>query len=106
KKDSINGAFICPVIAIVQLPLEIEKVARKFFWFRTYKMNFYQVIRLIPSNIRLYFESSQVVATPNSFLNLFGITDEKSMEDFESIKFSTISALYRRNTRIVMSVMP
>ena len=83
KKDSINGAFICPVIAIVQLPLEIEKVARKFFWFRTYKKNFYQVIRLMPSNIRLYFESSQVVANPHSFLNLFGITNEKLMENFE-----------------------
>jgi hypothetical protein len=83
KKDSINGAFICPVIAIVQLPFEIEKIARKFFWFRTYKKNFYQVIRLMPSNIRLYFESSRVVADPHSFLNLFGITDEKLMENFE-----------------------
>ena len=83
EKNTINGAYICPVIAIVQIPLEIENIARKFFWFRTYKNNFYQVIRLLPSNIRLYFESSQVVANPNSFLNLFGVTDEKSMENFE-----------------------
>jgi hypothetical protein len=31
----------------------------------------------------LYFESTQVVANPHSFLNLFEITDEKLMENFE-----------------------
>ena len=83
EKYSINGACICPVIGVVQIPQEIEKIARKFFWFRRYEKNFYQVIRLMPSNIRLYFESSQVVANPYSFLSLFGISDEKSMENFE-----------------------
>lgn len=81
--DSINGAHICPVIGIVQLPVEIEAVARKFFWFRTYNDHFYQVLRLIPSNIRLYFESIKVIAHPNSIFALFGIDTSKKAEQFE-----------------------
>ncbi len=103
KKDSINGAYICPVIAVVQLPSEIESVARKFFWFRTYKKNFYQIIRLMPSNIRLYFESPRVVANPHSFLNLFEITNEKLMENFELNFISSgiaLLSLFGRSAKI------
>ncbi|MFW9871389.1 MAG: hypothetical protein ACFFEL_17310, partial [Candidatus Thorarchaeota archaeon] len=57
KLDCINGAYICPSVAIMRLPKRIEEVARNFFWFRTYKDHFYQVLRLLPSNVRLYFES-------------------------------------------------
>ena len=81
--DSINGAHICPAIAVVQLPKEIEDVARKFFWFRTYKDHFYQVLRLIPSNVRLYFESNHTISDPASLFSLFGITDTKKLEEFE-----------------------
>ncbi len=83
KLDSINGAHICPVIGVVQLPPEIEEMARKFFWFSTYKDHFYQEIRLMPSNIRLYFESSRLVANPGSFFSLFDLDSEKLIEKFE-----------------------
>ncbi|MFX0059050.1 MAG: hypothetical protein ACFE8J_12185 [Candidatus Heimdallarchaeota archaeon] len=81
--DSINGAHICPAIAVVQLSKEIEKVARNFFWFRTYKDHFYQVLRLIPSNVRLYFESNHTISNPTSLFSLFGINDSKKFEEFE-----------------------
>ena len=83
KLDSINGAHICPVIGVVQLPPKIEALARKFFWFSTYKDHFYQEIRLMPSNIRLYFESSRLVANPSSFFSLFNLETEKLVENFE-----------------------
>lgn len=83
KFDSINGAHICPVIGVVKLPSEIEEMARKFFWFSTYKDHFYQEIRLMPSNIRLYFESSRLVANPSSFFSLFELENEKQIEKFE-----------------------
>jgi hypothetical protein len=83
KLDSINGAHICPVIGVVQLPPEIEELARKFFWFSTYKDHFYQEIRLMPSNIRLYFESSRLVANPSSFFSLFNLDTDKLIEKFE-----------------------
>ena len=83
KLDSINGAFICPTIAVIKLPNDIEEVARKFFWFRTYKDHFYQILRLLPSNVRLYFESSNIIANPNSIFELFGINTIEKAENFE-----------------------
>ncbi|MFX1571548.1 MAG: hypothetical protein ACFFB0_02285 [Promethearchaeota archaeon] len=81
--DNINGAYICPSIAVIKLPKEIEKVARKFFWFRTYKDHFYQVLRLVPSNIRLYFESSHNIANPSPVFQLFEIDTIERAENFE-----------------------
>ena len=81
--DSINGAYICPVIAIVRLPEQVEENARHFFWFRSYPDNFYQVLRLVPSNIRLYFESENIIANPNSVFKLFGIDTPQKVEEYE-----------------------
>jgi hypothetical protein len=81
--DSINGAHICPSVAVIQLPKEVEDTAKKFFWFRTYKNHFYQVLRLIPSNIRLYFESTNVIAKPGSIFQLFEIDTFEKAENFE-----------------------
>jgi len=83
KLDTINGAYICPAVAVIKLPKDIENVARNFFWFRTYKDHFYQVLRLIPSNIRLYFESSNVIANPSSIFQLFEIDTIEKAENFE-----------------------
>jgi hypothetical protein len=83
KLDTINGAYICPVVAVIKLPKDIEDVARNFFWFRTYKDHFYQVLRLIPSNVRLYFESSNVIANPSSIFQLFEIDTIEKAENFE-----------------------
>ncbi len=83
KLDSINGAYICPSVAVIKLPKEIEEVAKKFFWFRTYKDHFYQVLRLLPSNVRLYFESSHVIANPSSVFQLFEIDNIERAENFE-----------------------
>ncbi|MFX1589317.1 MAG: hypothetical protein ACFFC1_14280 [Promethearchaeota archaeon] len=101
--DSINGAHICPAIAVVQLPKKVEEVARNFFWFRRYKDHFYQVLRLIPSNVRLYFESNHTVSNPASLFSLFGINDTKELEEFELnfIKSGiALLSLYIRSARI------
>ncbi|MFX1378793.1 MAG: hypothetical protein ACFFA4_06830 [Promethearchaeota archaeon] len=83
KLDFINGAYICPTVAVIKLPKEIEKVARNFYWFRSYKDHFYQVLRLLPSNVRLYFESSNVIANPDSIFQLFEIDTIERAEQFE-----------------------
>jgi len=104
KLDSINGAHICPSVAVIQLPKEIEDVARKFFWFRTYKDHFYQVLRLLPSNIRLYFESANVIAKPGSIFHLFEIDSLEKAENFELnfIKSGiALLTLYTRSAIIV-----
>ncbi|MFW9969738.1 MAG: hypothetical protein ACFFDF_06020 [Candidatus Odinarchaeota archaeon] len=83
KLDNINGAYICPVVAVIKLPKDIETVAKNFFWFKTYKDHFYQILRLVPSNIRLYFESSDVIAQPKSIFHLFEINTIEKAEHFE-----------------------
>lgn len=83
KLDSINGAYICPSVAVIKLPKYIEDTAKHFFWFRTYKDHFYQVLRLLPSNIRLYFESSNVIANPGSIFQLFEIDTIERAQNFE-----------------------
>jgi len=103
KKDSINGAHLCPAVGVVQIPLKIEELARKFFWFRTYKKHFYQVIRLVPSNIRLYFESDYVIANPSSIFSLFQINTVEKIEKFELnfIKSGiALLSLYSRSANI------
>lgn len=101
--DSINGAHLCPAIGLVQLPKYIEEVARKFFWCRTYDNHFYQVIRLVPSNIRLYFESTQVITNPKSIFSLFEINSAEKAEQFELnfIKSGiALLSLYARSAKI------
>ncbi|MFX0023326.1 MAG: hypothetical protein ACFE9S_13450 [Candidatus Hermodarchaeota archaeon] len=83
KLDIINGAHICPVVAVIKLPKDIENVAKSFFWFRSYKDYFYQVLRLLPSNVRLYFESSNVISNPDSIFQLFEINTLEKAEKFE-----------------------
>lgn len=103
SKDSINGAHLCPVIGVVQLPKRIEELARKFFWFRTYQDHFFQVIRLVPSNIRLYFESNFTITSPGSIFSLFEVNCDKEIEKFELnfIKSGiALLSLYSRSAKV------
>ncbi|MFX1276448.1 MAG: hypothetical protein ACFFBP_07520 [Promethearchaeota archaeon] len=104
EKNSINGAYICPVIGIVKLPKKIEEVARKFFYFRTYQEHFYQVIRLVPSRARLYFESSHTIADPINLFSIFGIKTPEEVELFELnfIKSGiALLSLFSRSAKII-----
>jgi len=79
----INGAYICPIIGIVPLAGPIEDAARKFYWFRQFPESFYQEMRLVPSRTRLYFESTQVIADPETALSQFNVNTPKKAEQFE-----------------------
>ena len=83
KFDSINDAHICPIIGITKLPKKIEDTARNFFWFRKHPERFFQVLRLVPSNVRLYFESEELMTDPKHIFSLFGISSTKDIEEFE-----------------------
>jgi len=83
KNASINGAYICPVIGIVPLAGIIEDTARMFYWFRQYPKPFYQEMRLVPSRMRLYFESPHVLADPSSAFAQFHVDTPKQAERFE-----------------------
>ncbi len=103
KKDSINGAHICPVIGIVKLPKQIEDTARNFFYFRTYQEHFYQVIRLVPSKARIYFESSDTIADLDKLFSTFGISTSEEVEIFEMNFIRSgiaLLSLYARSAKI------
>jgi hypothetical protein len=80
---SIHGAYICPVIGILPIPSIVENSAREFFWFRTYPDRFYQELRLVPSRTRLYFESDEVIDSPENIFALFDVTEAETLRNFE-----------------------
>jgi len=99
--NSIKGAHICPVIGITTFAPEIEKAARDFFWFREHPETFYQVLRLMPSNVRLYFESNDLISEPAYIFSLFGLNSEKEIEQFELNFIKSGAALLTLYSRTV-----
>jgi hypothetical protein len=55
--DQIAGFYICPVVAAVQIPAAMARLASRFYWMRQYEGPYWQEVRLMPSNVRLYFHS-------------------------------------------------
>jgi hypothetical protein len=101
---SINGAYICPTIALVPLAGPIEDAAKQFYWFRPHPGRYYQELRLVPSNTRLYFESPHVLsADPDATFELLGVTTPRAAQRFE-INFIrsgiAILSLFARSCRV------
>ncbi len=99
----IAGFHICPIIALVRLPDELAAIASRFFWYRHYEGEFWQEIRLMPSNVRLYFHSPVTFGVDTSrALSLFGIASFEDAERFlENLARSSLAALtlYARTLR-------
>lgn len=99
----IAGFRICPVVALVRLPDALAKVASSFYWYRRYAGEYWQEVRLMPSNVRLYFHSPVTFGmdTPAAF-ELFRISSFEQCEPFlENLARSLIAALtlYARTLR-------
>ncbi len=58
---SINGFRIAPVVSIAFLPEELEKQLKKIYWYRRFTGRIVQELRLVPSNIRVYFHAGNVI---------------------------------------------
>ncbi len=99
----IAGFHVCPIVALVRLPDAFASIASRFFWYRRYEGDFWQEIRLMPSNVRLYFHSPVTfgVDTSRAF-TLFGLASFEAAERFlENLARSSIAALtlYARTLR-------
>ena len=93
--NGIAGLPVCPVIAAVRLPDAIGRVASRFYWYRRYEGAYWQEVRLLPSNVRLYFHSPVTfgVDTPEAFA-LFDLTSFETAEAFlENLVASCLAAL-------------
>ena len=99
----IAGFPICPVVAMLRLPDALARVASRFFWYRRYERDFWQEIRLMPSNVRLYFHSPITFGVDTSrALSLFAIESFEEAERFlENLARSALAALplYARTLR-------
>ncbi len=99
----IQGFHLCPVVALVRLPDAIARIASRFFWYRRYEGEFWQEVRLMPSNVRLYFHSPVTFGVDTSrALSLFGIASLEDAERFlENLARSSLAALtlYARSLR-------
>ncbi len=99
----IQGFHLCPVVALLRLPEEVARIASRFFWYRPYEGEFWQELRLMPSNVRLYFHSPVTFGVDTSrALSLFGIVSLEDAERFlENLARSSLAALtlYARSLR-------
>ncbi len=102
-RAEIAGFPVCPIVAIVRVPDAYAAVASHFFWYRRYEGAYWQEVRLMPSNVRLYFHSPLTfgVDTARAFA-LFGLASFEDAERFlANLARSSFAALtlYARTLR-------
>ncbi len=103
RDAEIAGFPICPIVAIVRIPDAVASVASQFFWYRRYEGEVWQEIRLMPSNVRVYFHSPVTFGVDTSrALSLFGLESFEDAERFlGNLARSSLAALtlYARTLR-------
>jgi hypothetical protein len=83
--DSIEGFHICPVVSASPLPGWVMRGARERYWYRRLDGGgaFYQQLRLMPSNVRLYHESESTLGRSTAaMLEAFGVRDGEALDEF------------------------
>ncbi len=66
---SLDGFLIAPLVKICLFPPALEERLRTIHWYRTYTGRFVQELRLVPSNVRIYFHARSTVG--NDVRHLF-----------------------------------
>ena len=92
---SINGFRIAPVVTIVDLPDELESRIKSIYWYRRFPGKIVQEVRLVPSNVRIFFHSGSTLGgNVASVFDMFNIdTEEKAYNFLENFVRSGISFL-------------
>jgi hypothetical protein len=71
---SINGFRIAPVVKIAFLPPSLQEELRQIHWYRKYRGRMVQELRLVPSNVRVYFHAKNTIGnTIGQVFDLFSI---------------------------------
>ena len=80
---SIHGFRIAPLVKIVKLPEALQKEITQVYWYRRFRQAMVQEMRLIPSNIRVYFHSDWTVGDDTGELfDFFRIDNNDKAMDF------------------------
>jgi hypothetical protein len=81
---SLNGFRVAPIVKIARLPSELAESLRSLHWYRRYRGHFVQEVRLVPSNVRIYFHARHTVGNDvRSVFDLFGLDTEARALEFE-----------------------
>lgn len=82
---SIGGFRIAPVLKIAYLPKEVQEHLRRIHWYRRYPGPIVQELRLVPSNIRVYFHSRNTIGNAiRHVFDLYGIDAGWKAHRFET----------------------
>ena len=81
---SIEGFRIAPVLKVARFPQELEERIRSIHWFRRFRGPIVQELRLVPSNVRIYFHSRTTLATgARDVFDRFGVDTAAKALAFE-----------------------
>ncbi|HTW76990.1 MAG TPA: hypothetical protein VMG14_04405 [Thermoplasmata archaeon] len=81
---SIRGFRIAPVVKVAFLPPDLAARVRSLHWYRTFRAPIVQELRLVPSNVRIYFHSRTTVgADARTVLERYGIDSDPRALAFE-----------------------
>ena len=101
---SLAGFRIAPVVKIAHFPDVLQERIRSLHWFRRYRDAIVQEIRLVPSNVRIYFHARSTVGTGvRELFDSFGIVSNEAALGFEvAFLRSTIPllTLFARTLRV------
>jgi len=81
---SLGGFRIAPVVKVAMLPESIARQLRTIHWYRRYRDRFVQELRLVPSNVRIYFQARTTVGNDaTSVFQQFGLDTAARAHAFE-----------------------
>jgi hypothetical protein len=82
---SVAGFLIAPVVKICRLPAPLEAQLRSIYWYRKYRGPFVQELRLVPSNVRIYFHGRTTVGqNARHIFDLFSVDSSARALQFET----------------------
>ncbi|MBI5000133.1 MAG: hypothetical protein HZB92_01195 [Euryarchaeota archaeon] len=95
RPQCINGFWLCPVMAYNRIPDWTVKACKGTYWYRKYRGGWFQEVRIVPSDVRLYFHSDAPLGVkPQTVLKAFGIETPEQHDAFiERFIASGIAAL-------------
>ena len=80
---SINGFRIAPLVNIISIPDELESRIKKIFWYRRFSGKIVQEVRLVPSNVRIFFHSGSTLGgNVAAVFDMFNIDTEEKAYNF------------------------
>ncbi len=92
---TIHGFRVAPLMKIVFLPENLENKIKEIHWYRKFPGRIVQEIRLVPSNVRVYFHGGSTIGgNIGAIYRLFEIdNDEKALKFLKNFAKSGISFL-------------